>query len=319
MRSKTTKEKPQLRAQLKQYGDLFPFYIPAVLLTLVFCYVPMAGLVMAFKENPNLFRSATAIQGILDAKWVGLKHFQEIFNSPQFLHTLRNSLIISLLKIGVVFPVPIALAIIMSEMRNRVLKKTLQVTMYLPYFLSWATIAGIFAAVLSKNAGIFNNIRELLGFERVEYIANDATFRGLMVFTHAWKYIGYSSIIYMAAITAVDPCLEEAARIDGASKWQQIRHVVIPGIMPTIAVMFILRIGDVMNAGFDQIFVFYTPFVQESGDILDLYTYRLVLQAALTPQYSLSTAIGMFNSVVSLVLVVGGNAVSRRLFHRSIW
>ena len=319
MRSKAAGKKTPLRVQFRQYGDLFPFYIPAVLLTLVFCYVPMAGLVMAFKENPNLFRSANAVQAILDAKWVGLKHFREIFASPQFLHTLRNSLIISLLKIVIVFPIPIALAIIMSEMRNRLFKKTLQITMYLPYFLSWATIAGIFAAVLSKNTGLYNNVREALGFERMEYIANDATFRGLMVFTHAWKYIGYSSIIYMAAITAVDPCLEEAARIDGASKWQQIRNVVIPGILPTIAIMFILRIGDVMNAGFDQIYVFYTPFVQESGDILDLYTYRLVLQAALTPQYSLSTAIGMFNSVVSLVLVVGGNAVSRRLFHRSIW
>ena len=313
------KGRTPLSLQMKRYGDLFPFYIPAVVLALVFCYTPMAGLVMAFKENPNLFRSATAIQAILDAPWVGLKHFERIFSSPEFLHTLRNSLIISILKIVLVFPVPIALAIMLSEMRNRYFRKSLQVVMYIPYFLSWATIAGIFVAVLSKNTGIVNNVRELLGFSRLEFVANKDTFRGLIVFTHAWKFIGYSSIIYMAAITAVDPCLEEAARIDGASKWQQIRHVVLPGIMPTIAVMFILRIGDVMNAGFDQIFVFYTPFVQETGDILDLYTYRLVLQAALTPQYSLSTAIGMFNSVVSLVLVTGGNAISRRLFHRSIW
>lgn len=316
---KAKRDKTPLSMQLKRYGNLFPFYIPAVILVLVFSYVPMAGLVMAFKENPNLFRSPTAVQGILQAPWVGLAHFKKIFSSPDFLHTLRNSLAISLMKIVLVFPIPIALAIMLSEMRNRFFRKTLQISMYLPFFLSWATIAGIFVAVLGKGTGIVNNMRELLGFPRMEFVANKDTFRGLIVFTHAWKFIGYSSIIYMAAITAVDPCLEEAARIDGASKWQQIRHVVLPGIMPTIAVMFILRIGDVMKAGFDQVFVFYTPFVKETGEILDLYTYRLVLQAALTPQYSLSTAIGMFNSVVSMLLVVGGNAVSRRLFNRSIW
>ncbi|MDD3335705.1 MAG: ABC transporter permease subunit [Eubacteriales bacterium] len=274
---------------------------------------------MAFKENPNLLGAPTAIQGILDAKWVGLKHFETIFRNPQFLNAFSNTLIISFLKIAIIFPLPIALAIVMSEMRNRVLKRGLQISMYLPYFLSWAIIGGVFTAILNKNTGMVNNFADLLGFSRMEYVANNDTFRGLLVLTQAWKDLGWSTITYLAAITALDPGLEEAAKMDGASKWQQIRHVVLPGILPTVAVMFILRIGYIMDAGFEQVFVFYSPFVQQNGDILGMYTYRLIRQAALVPQYSLSTAIGLFNSAVALILVLAGNAISRKLFDRGIW
>ena len=304
---------------MRRYGNLFPFYIPAVLFALVFCYTPMLGLVMAFKENPNLLGAETAIAGILEAEWVGLKNFSKIFSNPQFVTAFTNTLIISTLKIVLVFPLPIALAIAINEMRSRHLKKGLQIVMYLPYFLSWATIAGVFVALLNENTGVVNNVLEALGWNRIDFLTNKDTFRGLMVGSTAWKDLGWSSITYLATITALDPGLNEAARIDGASKWQQIRYVTLPGIMPTVAVMFILRIGYIMDAGFEQVFVFYSPFVQKTGDILGMYTYRLINQSSFIPQYSLSTAIGLFNSVVALILVLGGNAISKKLFHRGIW
>ena len=311
--------KNRFYAQMKKYGSLFPFYIPAAVFALVFAYIPMMGLVMAFKENPNLMGSSSAIAGILEAKWVGFEHFKEIFSQPDFLNALRNTLVISVLKIVIVFPLPIILAIFISEMKGRALKKGLQIAMYLPYFLSWATIGGIFIVILNRETGIVNNILEFLGRDRVDFVTGNSTFRGVLVGTTAWKDLGWSAITYVAAITALDTGLNEAAKIDGASKFQQIRYITLPGIMPTVAVMFILRIGYIMDAGFEQVFVFYSPFVQQSGDILGTYTYRLVRQASLIPQYALSTAIGLFNSVVALILVLGGNFISKKLFNKGVW
>lgn len=307
------------RFRMKQYGNLFVFYIPGVVFAVLFAYIPMLGLVMAFKENPNLFGSSTAVQGILDAAWVGLDNFKKIFSQSQVLNALRNTLIISSLKIVIVFPIPIILAILINEMKGRFVKKTLEVTMYLPYFLSWATIGGIFIAILNKDTGLVNNILNWLGHERVAFTTSNSTFRAVMVATSGWKDVGWSTITYMAAITALDRNQVEAARIDGATKWQQIRYVTLPGIMPVVATMLILRIGGIMNAGFEQIFVFYSPFIQETGDILGTYTYRLIRQSALIPQYSLSTAVGFFNSVVALILVIAGNFVSKKFLNKSIW
>lgn len=305
--------------ELKRYGSLFPFFIPAAVFALIFAYTPMAGLVMAFKENPNLLGAETAIEGIKEAKWVAFDNFKKIFANPNFLSAFFNTLIISSLKILLVFPLPIVLAIVINEMRSRFLKRWLQIAMYLPYFLSWATIAGIFVAMLNRQTGVVNNLLELLGHERIDFLTSNDTFRGLMVGSTAWKDLGWSSITYLAAIASLDPGLSEAARIDGASKFQQIVYVTLPGMMPTIAVMFILRIGYIMDAGFEQVFVFYSPFVQQNGDILGMYTYRLITQSSFIPQYALSTAIGLFNSVVALILVLGGNAISKKLFQRGIW
>lgn len=305
--------------QMKKYGNLFIFYIPAAVFALVFAYIPMLGLIMAFKENPNLMGSSSAITGILEADWVGFSHFKQIFSQPDFLRALRNTLLISAYKIIIVFPLPIILAILISEMRGRVYKKVMQVIMYLPYFLSWATIGGIFIVILNKQTGVVNNILQILGHDRLDFITNNQFFRSILVTTTAWKDIGWSAITYIAAITALDVSLTEVAKIDGASKFQQIRYVILPSIMPTIAVMFILRIGYIMDAGFEQVYVFYSPFVQQSGDILGTYVYRLVRQASLIPQYALSTAVGFFNSVVALILVVSGNFISKKLFNRGIW
>lgn len=316
-RDKVTKV--SLRTQFKNKGSLFVFYIPAVVFSIIFSYIPMMGLVMAFKENPNLFGSSSAVAGILEANWVGLENFKKIFSQPEVLSALRNTLIISIQKIVIVFPIPIILAILISEMKGKIVKKGLEFTMYLPYFLSWATIGGIFIAILNKETGLVNNFLHWLGHERIPFVTSNSTFRSVMVTTTAWKDIGWSTITYIAAITALDRNQVEAAKIDGATKWQQIKFVTLPGIMPVVAVMLILRIGGIMNAGFEQIFVFYSPFIQESGDILGTYTYRLIRQSALIPQYALSTAVGFFNSIVALILVVGGNLVSKKFFNKGIW
>lgn len=318
-RIKEYRAKDSFGHQLKRNGNLFVFYIPAVVFAILFSYIPMSGLIMAFKENPNLFGSASAITGILEAKWVGLDNFKKIFSQPQVMNALRNTLVISIFKIVIIFPIPIALAILISEMNGRLVRKSLEITMYLPYFLSWATIGGIFIAILNKETGLVNNLLAWLGHDRVDFVTNNATFRSVIITTTGWKDIGWSTITYMAAITALDRNIIEAAKIDGATKWQQIRYVTIPGIMPIIATMLILRIGAIMDAGFEQIFVFYSPFIQETGDILGTYTYRLIRQSALIPQYALSTAVGFFNSIVALILVVGGNFVSKKLFNKGIW
>jgi putative aldouronate transport system permease protein len=307
------------RNQIKRNGNLFIFYIPAVVFAILFSYIPMMGLVMAFKENPNLFGASSALAGIMEAKWVGFDNFVKIFSQQQVINALRNTLIISTLKIVIVFPIPIFLAIVLNEMKNKLFRKSLEITMYLPYFLSWATIGGIFIAILSKETGLLNNLLEWLGHERISFVTSNSTFRSVLVATSAWKDVGWSTITYMAAITALDRNQIEAARIDGASKYQQIRYVTLPGIMPVIVVMLILRIGAIMNAGFEQVFVLYSPFVQESGDILGTYTYRLIRQSSLIPQYALSTAVGFFNSVVAFILVIGGNFISKKCLNKSIW
>ena len=179
--------------------------------------------------------------------------------------------------------------------------------------------SGIFITLLSYDTGIVNNLMQFFGFDRIPFVTSNDTFRGVLVVSAAWAYLGWNTIVYVSAITALDRDLIEAAKIDGASKWQQIIHVTLPGILPTIAVMFILRIGGIMDAGYDQVLAMYSPYIKESGDILGTYTFRLVKEAGLLPQYALSTAVGLFNSVVGLVLVLSGNFISRRLFKRGLW
>lgn len=311
--------KPSFGKQMKQYGNLFLFYIPAIVLVIIFSYIPMAGIIMAFKKEPNLLGSSSAIAGILNADWVGLTHFKKIFSDPDILKALRNTLIISMQKIVILFPIPIVMAICINEMRGKVVKKSLQAVMYIPHFLSWITVSGIFVTLLNYDTGIANNIMQFFGFDRIPFMTSNDTFRGVLVVSAAWAFLGWNTIVYVSAITALDRDLIEAAKIDGASKWQQIIHVTLPGIMPTIAVMFILRVGGIMDAGYDQVLAMYTPYIKETGDILGTYIFRVIKEAGLMPQYALGTAVGLFNSVVGLVLVLSGNYISRKLFKRGLW
>ena len=307
------------RNNLRKYAPLYLFFIPSVIFVLIFKYVPMAGLIMAFKENPKMLAAASPVQAILKADWVGLDNFREMFSNPEIIQAMKNTIIISLQKIVFVFPIPIALAILINELRGSVVKKSLEITMYIPHFLSWVTVGGIFGAILSENTGLVNNFLEFLGFQRTAFVSNKDTIRGVLITSHAWKNIGYSSIVYMSAILALDISQYEAARIDGATKWQQIVHVTLPGIMPTIAVMFVMRVGSLMEAGFEQIYVMYSAYTKETIDILGTYTYRLIRDAGLRPQYALSTAVGLFNGVIALVLVLSSNYLTKKFLKNGLW
>ncbi len=255
----------------------------------------------------------------MDADWVGLSNFRTMFSEPEIFQAIKNTLEISLLQIVIVFPIPIALAILINELRGKRVKRSLQFTMYIPHFLSWVTVAGIFGAVLSQSTGLVNNIMEFLGHDRVAFMSNKDTIRGVLISTHAWKNIGYSSMTYMAAILALDLDQFESAKIDGATKWQQIMHITIPGILPTIAVMFVLRVGGLMEAGFEQIYVMYSAYTKESIDILGTYTYRLIRESGLRPEYALSTAVGLFNGLIAVTLVLTSNWFSKKFLKSGLW
>ena len=311
--------KANRRRGLKRYAPLYFFFIPSAVFVIVFKYLPMAGLIMAFKENPNMLRAGNPVQARLDADWVGLSNFRTMFSEPEIFQAIKNTLEISLLQIVIVFPIPIALAILINELRGKRVKRSLQFTMYIPHFLSWVTVAGIFGAVLSQSTGLVNNIMEFLGHDRVAFMSNKDTIRGVLISTHAWKNIGYSSMTYMAAILALDLDQFESAKIDGATKWQQIMHITIPGILPTIAVMFVLRVGGLMEAGFEQIYVMYSAYTKESIDILGTYTYRLIRESGLRPEYALSTAVGLFNGLIAVTLVLTSNWFSKKFLKSGLW
>ena len=307
------------RKNLRKYAPLYFFFVPSMLFVLIFKYFPMVGLVLAFKENPNMLRTDNPLKTILEADWVGLANFKELFSNPEIVRAIINTLEISLLKLVIVFPIPIALAILINELRGKRVKESLQFTMYIPHFLSWVTVGGIFGAILAQNTGLVNNILEFFGHERLAFVSNKDTVRGVLVTTHAWKNIGYSSMTYMAAILALDTNQFEAAKIDGATKWQQILHVTIPGIIPTVAVMFVLRVGGLMEAGFEQIYVMYSAYTKETIDILGTYTYRLIRESGLRPQYALSTAVGLFNGIIAVTLVLTSNWFSKKFLKSGLW
>lgn len=304
----SVQRKGLLRQYMRTHSDLYVLLLPGILLTLLFKYVPMYGLVIAFQDF-NIFK------GFSGSPFVGLTHFRKLFTDSYFYTALKNSFIISFYKLVFTFPLPIILAIMIFEARNKVFKRTVQTLVYLPHFLSWAVVYGIFYSILSLN-GIWNDFTDFLGLGRVSYFITPSVFRGVLVLTDAWKEMGWGCIIYLAALTSIDPSLYEAARIDGAGKIQQIMHVTLPGIMSTIVIMLVLRLGSLLSAGFDQIFIMYNPTVYDVADIIDTYVYR---QGIGQMNYSYSSAVGLFNSVVSMVLVLSSNAVAKRCFGYSMW
>lgn len=272
-------------------------WIP-LLFIIVFNYVPMiTGFSVAFKDyKPGL--------GIVGSPWVGLKHFRTIFMTDDTMRALRNTLIIAFMKIVGNLIIPVTFALLLNEVRVKWFKRTTQTITYLPYFLSWIILAGILTNVLKTDGGLVNRFIEALGFEPVFFLGSNKTFRWTLVVTDVWKNFGYNTIVYLAALTGIDPTLYEAASIDGAGRWKQTLYVTLPGISMFIVLMTIISVGNILNAGFDQVFNLYNVSVYESGDIIDTLVYRLGIQQQ---QYSFSTAVGLFKSLVSFVLIVGSN------------
>lgn len=277
-------------------------FLPCMFL-LIFNYLPIAGITMAFQNfYPGL--------GFLKSEWVGLKNFETLFLHPDTWPAIRNTLIIAMGKIIGNLVIPVSFALLLNEVKNKKFKRSVQTITYLPYFLSWVVLSGILINFLSpgsttESAGFLNNILIKLGMieEPLYFLGDSKLFRGTMILSDIWKNFGFNTIVYLAALTGVDTTLYEAAAVDGAGRLKQTWHITLPGIAPFIALMTILSIGNVLSAGFDQIFNLYSPAVYSTGDIIDTLVYRWGM---INQQYSLSAAVGVFKSVVSMVLILGG-------------
>ncbi len=299
---------------VKAHPAMYLMLIPGFFFLFVYKFWPLYGLGMAFKDY-NIFAGKNPMDAIAKSSNVGFMWFEKLFNSSQFKIVLRNTLTINFLKILFLFPIPIVCSIMINEFRQKVYKKIVTTAIYLPYFFSWVVIYGIFYSLLGSY-GVVNNFLSGIGLNRVQFFTSKTIFRGVLIFTEGWKEIGYNTIIYLAAITNIDPTLYEAARIDGASKLKQIFHVTLPGLLPTIVLMLILKVGYILDTGFEQVLIFYNPAVYDVADIIQTYVYRIGLGQA---NFSLATALGLFNSVVAFILVVGSNTISKKLLGRSIW
>lgn len=288
---------------------LYLLLIPFIVWFLVFKYIPMGGIQIAFKDF-SLFK------GISGSDWIGFDHIAEFIGSEYFLRVLRNTVIISLYGLIICFPAQIILAIMISEVTSVRYKKTVQTLTYLPHAVSAVVVAGIVTNFLAPSNGLVNIILDKLGMEKIYFLTNPNYFRGIFTTMNLWKETGFASIVFIAAIAGIDTQLYEAARIDGATKMKQIIHVTLPGILPTIVVMFIMKIGNLLNVGYESIILLYQPATYETADIISTYVYRSGL---IDGRYDFATAVGLFNSVVALILVVSANAISRKLTESSLW
>jgi putative aldouronate transport system permease protein len=281
------------------------FFLPAAAIIIVFHYIPMYGITIAFKDF--MIR-----KGILGSPWIGLYHFQRLFESGKFWQVLNNTIIISLLKLVFGFPAPVLFAIFINEIRNMKFKKAVQTISYLPHFLSWVVVAGMLMDLLSPSHGVINYIIQLLGGTPIYFMAEPDYFRSILVVTDIWKEVGWATIIYLAAIAGIEQDQYDSAFMDGANRFQVMRHITLPSILSVVTIVFILRLGKLLNAGFDQVFNLYNDAVRTTGDIIDTFVYR---QGILDMNYSYSTAVSLFKNIIGLVLVLGSNLVIRKISH----
>lgn len=283
------------------------FFIPLVYF-LVFHYVPMFGILIAFK-NYNVF------QGVFDSPWVGTKYFRQFLTDPYFYKLVRNTLLIGLYHILFSFPAPIVLALLLNELKHQVFKRFVQTVSYLPHFLSTVVVVGIIVNFMSYD-GIMNQFMGLLGLEPVHFLMSPEWFRSIYIGSEIWQGIGWGSIIYLAALTAIDPQLYEAATIDGANRWKQMIHVTLPGIAPTIVILLLFNIGAVMNVSFEKILLLSNGSNQDASDVIALHVYR---RGLISSDFSYATAVGLFNSVIAVLLLTFANRVSKKVSETSLW
>lgn len=302
-------KKNKLMTRIWYYRYAYLFLLPAVIWYLIFAYYPMYGALLAFKDfKYNL--------GILGSPWAGLKYFELFLTDSSFYEVIRNTVIIGVLKLIFSFSTPIILALMLNEIRNAKFKRIAQTISYLPYFVSWVVAITLLQKILSPNAGIINDIRNQMGLESIYFMGKKELFYPLVILVNIWKEVGWGSIIYLAALSNIDPNLYEAANIDGAGRWSMLFKITIPCLVPTIAILLILNAGNLLNAGFDQIYLMKTPSTASVAEILDTYVLKIGL---LDGQFSYSTAIGLFKSVISMILIVSVNAISRKISEISLW
>ncbi len=294
-----------LRRELWNNRYLYLFVVPGVIWFLIFCYQPMYGVLIAFKDYDIL-------EGVFASEWVGLANFKEFFNSPNFQVILTNSIAISLLKMLFGFPAPIILAILLNEVRNRVFKRVTQTISYLPFFVSWVVVAGIWYELFSTDGGVVNNLLVSLGVikEPIFWFGNPDLFWGMVVASDIWKGIGFGTIIYLASIVSVNTDQYESAVIDGANRLRQIWHITLPAIRPTIILLFILNMAGILDAGFEQVYVFQNSMVLDKAEIIDTYVMKMGIFRA---QYELATAVGVFKSIIGMMALFAVNFLVKKL------
>ncbi|QGQ94283.1 sugar ABC transporter permease [Paenibacillus psychroresistens] len=295
--------------KIKANWELYLLIAPVVAYFIIFHYWPIYGVQIAFKDF-------SATKGIAGSPWVEFKHFTRFFESIFFDRVIRNTIGISLYSLAVTFPLPIILALMMNEVKNKLFKKAVQNISYAPYFISQVVLVGIVILFLSPEAGVINRVIEFFGGEAKLFMADTAWFKSIFVFSGLWQGLGWGTVIYMAVLAGVDPHLIEASIVDGANKWQRIRHISIPTLIPTAIVLLILAAGNVMNVGFEKVFLLQNPQNLDSSDVIATYIYRTGL---LNSQYSFAAAIGLFNSVINCTILVVVNAVARRYSSNSLW
>ncbi|QJD88195.1 ABC transporter permease [Cohnella herbarum] len=276
--------------------------LPACVFLILFSYVPMFGIIMAFQDF-------TPTDGIFGSSFVGFDNFVRLFTLDNIQQVMFNTLYISIMKIILGLLVPILFALLLNEVRNRLFVRSVQTIVYLPYFLSWVILAGVFIEILSPSNGLVNHALKIFGIDPIFFLGDKSWFPNVIIITDTWKSFGFGTIVYLAALTSIDPSLYEAAKVDGANYYQQMRHITLPGITNIVVLMTVLSIGSILDAGFDQIYNLYNPVVYETGDILDTFVYRLGIKDML---FSISTAVSLIKSIVSFVLIV----ISYRLAYR---
>lgn len=277
-------------------SSLHLMILPAVILLLIYRYLPMIGLVMAFED----FEIYKGFSAFWESEWVGLDNFRRVLSLPGSIQAIKNTLIISFMKMITMFFIPIITAILLNEIRKQIIKRSVQTLIYLPHFLSWVILAGILKTILASNGLVNNFLKELLNIRPIFFLGKAGIFRHILVWSNVWKEFGFSTIVYLAAITGINPNLYEAAIVDGANRWRQIWHITIPGMKRVIVLLAVLSLGGILNAGFEQVFNLYSVPVYKTGDIISTFVYRISFESG---QYKLGAAVGLFKSVVSFSLV----------------
>lgn len=294
---------------MKSHYQLYLFLLPAIIYLLVFQYAPLYGIQIAFKDY-------NTTDGILGSPWVGLKHFKEFFGSYYFGQILRNTLILSGLVLLIGFPVPIILALVLNQIPSQKFKKVVQTVTYAPYFISTVVICGMLYVFLSPSSGLINNILGIFGVDPINFMGEPKYFRGVYVLSEVWQMAGWNTIIYLAALAGVSPELHEAAVMDGASKFKRILHIDIPGILPQAMILLILNVGNVMSIGFEKVYLLQNDINVINSEIISTYVYKMGIEQA---QHSFATAVGLFNAVVNMILLITVNKISAKLTDNSLW
>ncbi|MBP1966719.1 ABC transporter permease [Paenibacillus aceris] len=303
------KKKSGLGKEIVKNRYLYLLALPGLLFFLIFKYIPMFGIVIAF-QNYSPFK------GVLHSPWVGFDHFQRFFSNPDFLMIFRNTMGINLLNLILFFPLPILIAVFLNELRKEIYKKIIQTIIYMPHFLSWVIIAGLTFLLFSKGDGLVNKVIESFGGEKIDVLTSPNAFWLMIVIQSIWKEAGWGTILFLAAIASIDPGLYEAARMDGAGRLRQIWHITLPAIRSVIVVLLILRLGHMMDVGFEQIFLMYNGAVSQVAEVFDTYVYTVGIKQG---QFSYSTAAGLFKSVVGLILVILSNQLAKKMGEEGVY